>query len=227
MKRFLSVLLCICYIMCAVPVQAEAATSHSAYNQIMALGCEVFPEFAHKITNNISSTPGNTRQMEVPTVIYSETREVSNNRSLMYTELSNGAVLLAELTFEKDVHFDSLTHTNSGTIYYYTISLACNYSYGVFTLSDVEYIALNAGYAYIYDTGTPSVNYNDQCRYTAGTHRYMEDVSDYLPAQIVYSLEFDDKNYYSTNVYCGTLLIKIRGNTLTCEFDSLDGGVVN
>ena len=152
MKRGLSILLVAVLLFTVMPFAVFADESDiSEHDELVAKACETFPEYSNKISGHL--TPSQVQIQSVSghssEVVHSESRYVSDDEVLTYTEYDSGIVTLSEARFNASFTTDSTDV--SGSITYVTATLRGTVSnYGC----DNVFIAENfvfAIYAHSYD----------------------------------------------------------------------------
>ena len=152
MKRVLSILLAAVLLFTVMPFAVFADESNiSEHDELVAKACETFPEYSDKISGHL--TPSQVQIQSVSghssEVVHSESRYVSDDEVLTYTEYDSGIVTLSEARFNASFTTDSTDV--SGSITYVTATLRGTVSnYGC----DNVFIAENfvfAIYAHSYD----------------------------------------------------------------------------
>lgn len=152
MKRVLSILLVAVLLFTVMPFAVFADESDiSEHDELVAKACETFPEYSNKISGHL--TPSQVQIQSVSghssDVVHSESRYVSDDEVLTYTEYDSGIVTLSEARFNASFTTDSTDV--SGSITYVTATLRGTVSnYGC----DNVFIAENfvfAIYAHSYD----------------------------------------------------------------------------
>ena len=152
MKRVLSILLVAVLLFTVMPFAVFADESDiSEHDELVAKACETFPEYSNKISGHL--TPSQVQIQSVSghssEVVHSESRYVSDDEVLTYTEYDSGIVTLSEARFTASFTTDSTDV--SGSITYVTATLRGTVSnYGC----DNVFIAENfvfAIYAHSYD----------------------------------------------------------------------------
>lgn len=83
MKKLISVCLSLVILFTLFPINGFAAeNTQSEYDQLIALACDVFPEYATAIHNSVNTPYINSRSIGNPTVISQETRRLSDTEAL-------------------------------------------------------------------------------------------------------------------------------------------------
>lgn len=171
MKRYFSIILSIVLFVSALPLNVFAIEDAlSEHEELIELACEVFPEYSSKILGEIhSSNASNARSLSAPTreELFTETRKYGENSSLIYTEYSDGLVLITAVSdpesdgCEHDITYNE-RHTGAGAT---TVSMtvratyngASSYGYGCtgyFKISNFQYTTISGDYDYINSVGT-------------------------------------------------------------------------
>lgn len=219
MKKLCIALCLILLFMSIAPFSVHAEDSVLTHDELIALSCSVFPEYADNITNPQIRT-SSTYSLSDPLVV-SETREVPDGGTMTYQEFASG---YAFLTFYQD-----WTRTNSSSSNQIVGSLyvTCNLSAGYFLLADFTYVINDNGYDYIVDHG----EYSDisDCVASHGSNSTFE--KDYEnasgPAYSLYTLLFYPFDYSmvttsSCNVYLkvgnDVLEIIVNGTSVTYSY---------
>lgn len=155
MRKLISIVLTI-LILLTMPLNAFAAenTSTRIHDELIQLGCDVFPEYAAKILNYNYEGKSNSTFSSKNDLIIQETRNITDNATLTYSEFSNNLVVLTNVTYSKSV----IGHSSewiSGTLYRFNcgVRVTCNYSSNVFVASNIIYEDSNETYATITSTG--------------------------------------------------------------------------
>lgn len=81
-----------------------AENSQSEYDQLIALACEVFPEYSSAILNSADLPSINSRSVSNPSVVSQETRQLSESEALTVAQLSSDDVIVIsskDVTIEK------------------------------------------------------------------------------------------------------------------------------
>lgn len=144
-RRYLSVILAVIMLLTMLPFPTVAAKDISERNEIIELACQVYPEFANKIRYQKITTSNNTRSAD-PILVYSDSRNVSNNEILLYSEYSNGVILLTDYNFDEVVTtVDSVTGAGA-TACTINIKATCSNISGYFQINDFRYTLVSSAY---------------------------------------------------------------------------------
>lgn len=214
MRRLFIYLLTICVTFSILVTPAHAAeNSTSEREQLIHLACDVFPEYASILRGEDNSYLINTRSISEPTVVYSETRSVSENCELMYTQYSNGRATATQFTYTE---VDRSAEVGAGIITTtLTIKVACTDSPGVFTLSNIQYSISQSTYDFFVGEGSPAANSTCQYFRETGNYAYVKRETASGPAYIEYHLTF--KEYGATtwfNSFQVIFRISLRNNKM-------------
>ncbi len=155
MKRSIAIALALSLLICFLPINAHAEENSSGYAILLEKACSAFPEFEEKLTNPV--LPISTQSRSTPELVYSETRALSEEEYITYSEYSDGIILLADFDMEWSKRTHETSPISSGYIYDVTITASC-VGIGHLTIHNMKYaIVLGYGsYDYIIDTGTAS-----------------------------------------------------------------------
>lgn len=173
MKRFLCILLSLLLVATAIPYNVLAAeTNTSERDELIELACEVFPEYEDTIRGNITTTYNRSRANR--SVLFNETRKISETQSLTYSQLSDGTAILSSSDYSfnyltSDTDIESETNVIKVTL---NVTVTCTASDGVFILSNVKYTTYKNTYDSITSKGSPSTN--QFCMYDSHSYRYDE-----------------------------------------------------
>lgn len=188
MRKYLAMLLAAVMLLTMMPLGAAAAeTDTSERDELIALACEVFPEYTNKIKNksigaNLLSRTSGQREL-----VATETRSVPDGETLIYSEYSDGVVLLTEYDFGKEVTYVD-RQTGAGiTTTTVNIKATCSGTSGYFQLTNVVYTLVSSSYDMINDTGSASTTGN--CSITKAYSPVLNETAS-GNAKLVYSLQF-------------------------------------
>lgn len=225
MKKSLSFCLAVIMILTFLPINASASeTPTSDHDRLVSLACEIFPEYAHNIRNSNTTTFSADGITEDRYIVFSETRNVSENEYMMYTEYSDGLALLTDYSFDYKILTYNPTTGAGATEVTMSLEATCEESgyNGVFYIDNFRYVLDSYGYDSIISLGTTrttgscklsSVNYPNPDYYlyeTASDDAYVNYALDYWPG---------DSGYFTLNSY---LEIKVGNNG--CTITHLDRG---
>ena len=200
MKKSISILLSIILILTAFPFYCFATEQDTAEREeLIALACEVFPEYCDAIQGQAISTYTLPRSTDTIEEVFTETRNISDTTTLTYTQYSDGSGILTQLSTtdgcEKDVTYDE-RHASAGATYS-SITIEATYtgestngygSNGYFKLTGLEYVIMSGDYDYIGDIGRYSVN--SDCRVISNATICTLNESASGPAILQYRLNF-------------------------------------
>lgn len=154
MKKLISICLSLVMLFSLFPIDAFAAeNTQSEYDQLIALACEVFPEYASAIRcENICTytMPRSSNPMEV---IYRETREISDTESMSIALLSGGNAIVIYNNFATTTYTSNTSDIGSvGVSGTASFKVSMNNAY--FKLNNVEFTIYETGGDYFTDFGT-------------------------------------------------------------------------
>lgn len=225
MKKFISYIITIALLLSMLPVSASAQETNSERNEILEKACIAFPEYAETIRADAAPS-GISRSSTPREVVFSETRPLSENEFIVYTEYSDGLFAIDSVEMEKEVIYNSMDQSGSMTKFDITVKATCSDVYSHFTLSNIKFTIYPTTYDRITSSGTPSVKtgeytYNDNCTYDTINCTPNETAS--APAKVSVRLNFRF-GPYSTNFYQSDLIIKVQNNQLTVTHEEYVGG---
>lgn len=151
-KTCFSLFLAFIMLLTTIPFTA-AADNTSDYDEIIDLACQIYPEHADKIRYQTITSADNTRSSD-PILIYSDSRKISENETLLYSEYSNGIILLTDYDFYEVVTpVDSATGAGA-TAYTCNVRAACTNIAGYFQINNFKYTLVSSTYDRIDSLGT-------------------------------------------------------------------------
>ena len=104
MKKSISTVVALILILSMIPLRVFASDlSDSENDELIALACDIFPEYAYKIQNppSLDQLFSATSARSIDDgfkIVLRETRNVSDSRQITYQEYANGAYSLTSLT---------------------------------------------------------------------------------------------------------------------------------
>ncbi len=156
MKKIISMILVAVLLCTSLPMSAYASEDEIVREELLTKACEAFPEFADKITNPQISMAPNTRSTGNQEPVYTETRQLSDTETIIYTEYASGLVLLTGIEGEWSRTVNDYESSSFAVIYDINITASLNEPSGTFRLKNVKYTLVNNGYDAILSKGTPS-----------------------------------------------------------------------
>lgn len=127
MKRAIALCLSIVMALCMMPVHALASDQSTAKRtELISLACEVFPEYSEVIRGEKNTTFGLTRFSNSNEIIVCETRSVSENQEITYTEFSDGTAIVASNEYEYSSTISDRESSGSATHTVINIEVTCN-----------------------------------------------------------------------------------------------------
>ncbi len=154
MKKLIAVCLSLVMLFTLFPLDGFATeNTQSEYDQLIALACEVFPEYSSAIRcENICtySMPRSSNPMEV---IYRETREISDTESMSIALLSGGNAIVIYNNFATTTYTSNTSDIGSvGVSGTASFKVSMNNAY--FILNNVEFTIYETGSDYFTDFGS-------------------------------------------------------------------------
>lgn len=226
MKRCLSIFLSLLLMLTMFPVTANATeNSTTECEELIDLACQIFPEYVSKIKNHEISTYALPRNIEQPEIVFSETRAVSEDENIIYTEYSDGAVLLTDLQFNKEVTYVDRQTGAGATVVTVNIKATCNQvSDQYFKLSNVVYTLNGAGYDSIDNPGTaststPATNGSGHACNIIGSRTYEPNETASANARLMYHLQFR-YHLVADRFYDSYLTLEVGDNSATVTHSS-------
>lgn len=162
MKKVLSLTLALIMLLTTFPVYAMAAeTGPSDDTDLIALACEVFPEYATLIQQSSRSNAATYSSRSSRDIVFSETRAVNENEQLMITQFSSGEVVIVDqvtvsATLEKTDSYASYVGTD--IIGYASFDVESTFYSGTFSLNNVGFIISQSGSGTFRNHGTVSID---------------------------------------------------------------------
>ena len=157
MKKLLSLCLAALLLVSMLPVNVFASET-SKHDELVALACDIFPEYANTILNKELIT--NSRSVLDRELVFTETRNISENEYLMYSEYSDNLSLLTYYNFEVELYDDGYVNGSAGRTLTFDIVATCAESgfLGDFTLNNVKFTLISSAYDQINSIGVPDPN---------------------------------------------------------------------
>ena len=158
MKKVISLCLAALMLMTVLPFSALAANANmSERDQLIALACDTFPEYASKIRGEGLSIDSVLRSTQSRELVIEETRSLSESESISYIEYSDGSVYLLDYYIIPEYFYvDSSSDSATSTLYTCQINISCNFNSGAYGhITDLKYIISYSGFDQITDVGTP------------------------------------------------------------------------
>lgn len=157
MKKLVGLLLVVVMAFGFIPMQANAAQNEkcSGQEELIAVACEAFPEYRDKIISRRGieghgRSPDATRELVV-----TETRYISDNEAIVYSEYSDGLILLTDYTYRYSTTINSQTQEGSRTLYDVTIrATSADVANAYFELRNVQFTIYGTAYDRITSVGT-------------------------------------------------------------------------
>ena len=156
MKKIMSLLLVFVMVLVIAPVPAHAASSteKDIRSEVLETACDVFPEYADKIMAQAPMTANARSASTTRDLVVSESRTASDNRVIVYSEYSDGLVLLADYGYRYTTTFNDNTIDGNKTYVDLTVRAFANYFYGYFEMRNVQITIFGPSYDKITNVGT-------------------------------------------------------------------------
>jgi len=160
MKKILSLCLAILMLLTALPIDASAVENKTyTQTELLTLACEVFPEYESEIINQENRSFANYRSSDSDEIIFSETRDISDNQSLTLLQRRSGDIIVVsrEIDWANLYVNDSTSDiSNVGVTGTADFQINTTSASGTFILSDVRFTIYYTGSDYFTSTGTVS-----------------------------------------------------------------------
>lgn len=220
MKKAVSLILTfiLLYTVCPLGIPVHAQEQNDERDQILTRACIAFPEYAHKIEANTFS--GSTaRSSEPRELVITEMRPLSDSEFIVYTEYSDGLIVLDQGYMESETIYNSTEQSGSRTLFNITIKATCTLTEAYFKVSNLKFTIYASSYDRITSIGTPRVynpeyTYNDCCYYDNEdcTYNLYESASEY--ASVCFPLQFRFAPY-DESILDSYLWVEVGDNTLS------------
>lgn len=218
MKRFLSIFLALVMLLAVMPLSTYAAENKTGRDILLEKACAAFPEYASKIAADTAPISTYSFQQE-RVVVFSETRELSDNELVSYTEYSDGLILLSDVTPNSSVKYNSTTDVGTQIKVDITVTATCSGVNSYFKASNVKFTIEEYGYDHIDSIGSPraypsSYTSYDNCQYDSYSLNSYETAS--AKASVGYSLFFRFGSY-QTAFITTCLWVGVGSNALSVD----------
>lgn len=217
MKKILCCVLSLTLLFALIPTKANAVSQEQ--EDLIELACSVFPEYSDKIINPSPPASTYSRTQDTPSLIVNESRAVSETETLMYSEYSDGTVLLTdwEVTANSPtVTIEDRYSSSYAVNYTVTLKATCAHVTGYFELQNAKFSLINNAYDQITDTGTEVRSGN--CTNSSVSCKAVESST---PANITCDLIFRFADY-STSIVETNLVLKVSGNGYSVSHTRVD-----
>ena len=138
MKKYISIFLCAVLLLGALPCQASAADNTSTHDELIALACEVFPEYADILRNPPVAMFARSTGTE-DKVIFRETRDISDNHNVSIAVYQSGFAVVSDSIFKVEVTDSSGNEDGDNYLGTASYRVTCPGLGGAFELNDVKY----------------------------------------------------------------------------------------
>lgn len=210
MKKLLSMCLDAILLVTLFPVHA-LAVEYSEDDDLIELACEVFPEYEASIRGEIFPKNENSRSSNRE-VIISESRQVSENQTLYYTEYSDGVALVASSGFTPTETIINNDTGASATTITSKLVVKCTWSNQEFICNNVKYVTVSSQPDYIISTGNLSDSDTNDA-YVKENTKYKENSSG--PARIDYYAQFQLLPQFNSTPLEPTIYFTVGQNVAT------------
>lgn len=173
------------FVMLPISVMATEQST-SAKNRRLSLACEVFPEYATSIQSNNSTVSPRSYSATDREVVISETRNVSDNQVMSYTEYSDGTVLIAYSSYSKSTTITDIYTGSQSTNYTADLVVDCIDSDQTFIVRNLKFTLIKQSYDCITSTGSLSDSTTNQ-QYAYSVKSWEDDSG---PARVYYHVQF-------------------------------------
>ena len=222
-KRLLSLILILLLLTtCPLGIPVHAREQSDERAEILEKACIAFPEYANKIESDALSFSA-ARSATSRELVITETRSISENEFIVYTEYSDGLIVLDQALMDSDVVYNTTEQSGSMTIFNITIKATCLETESYFKVSNLEFIIYPSAYDRITSIGTatthnPENTYNDCCYYDAEECVYTpyETATDF--ASVCFPLQFKFAPYPGY-IYDSYLWVEVGNNALSVHHD--------
>lgn len=214
MKKAIALLvsLIMLFVNCALPASAAVYDSEPEVqvNDLLVLACEVFPEYADRITTEYHSS--NSRSAR--TLVREISRESDNGSIFTYTEYSDGLVLLTESEVDFKCEETQTDMEVEQSITRCTLSVRAfsnKFTYGYFQFNNIRFVLDRFNYDYITSYGS-AIKYGSPLCLSPSTPTVIYNETASRRAQISYFIHWDTNDPISKD-YWPTELRIVIGNT--------------
>lgn len=190
-------------------------------DEILENACIVFPEYAVKIAaDTMPVTPY--RSFVQRELVHTETRALSDSEFIVYTEYSDGLIVLDQVTMEEEVIYHGTSDIANEIKVDITVKATCSATTAYFEVSNIKFTIDEYYFDHIDSIGSPAVHnptntYNDMCTYT-GNYTLTSTETASKKASVVYPLSFRFAPY-PTSIYTSFLWVEVGNNSLSVHHD--------
>lgn len=191
-----------------------AAIDNSIHSQHIALGKEIFPEYADKLDEN-ANTQRRIQNSETSELIIvnQKTRPVDRNTTMTYTEYNNGIVTLGTARFSTNEEINVEDTVYYGSYTQYTVEIVASVVEGpTFTATGVKYRIYPNAYDQVIDIGSYSIP-----GYTAD--QFDTFLRSNETASLFACASYDFPCPVGLSSYSGEVILKVQRNNATVEFN--------
>lgn len=195
MKRLLSVLAVMLLLLTMLPFSAVAVETETSERELLiSSACKVFPEYATKICSDIHSTTyGLNQRTNRKELVVTETRSISENEQITYSEYSDGSVYLVGASINPWYLVDSgVSDSSSTTVYTGRFIITSNVNENALVvINNIKYAIVNGAPNYIISKG--SATYEDSAELCSAVITRTTQNGN-LPAEIKYDVHFTSED---------------------------------
>lgn len=175
MKRALTFILALSLLITALPVFAFAdAPSGSEQDELFRLACEVFPEYADQILETPAVTQ-NARSIRQDTLVYSETRAVSDTETLELRAYDSGRIDIVNTAYGfTGSKSESSSNVSTDLIGNVTFRFSSNSGIGSVSIGSIGFIIHQNGTGYFTSYGSCSVSGSVTCTSESKSQSYIK-----------------------------------------------------
>lgn len=155
-EKIVSLFVSFVFLFMVLPVQTYAASSRDmdARQEILAIACEAFPEYSNKILSTVADEQPE-RTLQNRRLIVSESKEVTDSSVMIYSEYSDGLVLLTYYDFTYTSSINNHQIDGNKTYVDLTVRATSNdVPTGYFELRNVQFTLYGTAYDRITSPGS-------------------------------------------------------------------------
>lgn len=157
MRKTVAILVAFIMLFASIPFNVFASESESSgYNDLVAKASMAFPEYADRIHHSGSKLLKHSGSSAPRKMIVCETRKISDNEHITYTEYSDGIILLSDSNCTVDtstVEYETSPSYRNITIDIHAACVTETGRDGYCEVKGVKYTLVSGGYDYIRDRG--------------------------------------------------------------------------
>lgn len=157
MKRLMSFLLvlAVIFVVAPMPVSASQGEKLSGQEELIALACETFPQYENKILSRRGYADNARSIASNRSLVITETKNISDNELVVYSEYSDGMILLSYAQYRYTTTTNSLEQEGSRTLWNVTVrATSVDVTGAYFELRNVQFTVYATTYDRITNVGT-------------------------------------------------------------------------